>query len=174
MKNILGEFPSSSHPGRFYQVVEIKGNVSCNCPPWIFNRRGDRTCKHTDAILRKNPNLKVRPVKSEERAPLPEGFVHPLMKGLPTSKPTTARVKLEEVITKQAVSDTDSLLKEFKVTVDFLTRVKALELTQVSELTLLATARDNPKAGRKLLRAYELEKPSVKLGKPSPVSRRSL
>ena len=34
-----------------YKIKEKEdGSLSCNCPCWIFNQRGDRTCKHIDAI----------------------------------------------------------------------------------------------------------------------------
>ena len=48
------EFPSHSNPNKTYQVKWKKygGKIilSCNCPVWIFNQRGDRTCSHTDEV----------------------------------------------------------------------------------------------------------------------------
>jgi len=40
--------------GNEYRVKYKKYNgkwiLSCNCPAWIFNHSGDRTCKHTKAV----------------------------------------------------------------------------------------------------------------------------
>ena len=43
-------FYASSKGDRYYTVkVNMEtGRLSCDCPCWIFNHRGDRTCKHTD------------------------------------------------------------------------------------------------------------------------------
>jgi ATP-dependent DNA ligase len=76
-------FPSSSTAGKFYVVKEKEGVLSCNCPPWIFNRNGNRTCKHTE-ICRKELGLKA-PEPVEKIVPakkaMPDNWVHPLMKG---------------------------------------------------------------------------------------------
>jgi hypothetical protein len=45
---------SSSRPNSWYRVLADRqtGLVSCDCPPWVFNRQhdaeGKRTCQHTD------------------------------------------------------------------------------------------------------------------------------
>jgi len=44
---------SFTDPNKKYLIKqrEADGRISCGCPAWIFNRSGDRTCKHLDAIL---------------------------------------------------------------------------------------------------------------------------
>lgn len=51
------EFASHSTPGKFYHVKFKRLNkesaqlhLSCDCPVWVFNRRKDRTCSHTDLV----------------------------------------------------------------------------------------------------------------------------
>lgn len=43
-------FYPSSKGERIYtiKVNMATGRLSCDCPCWIFNARGDRTCPHTD------------------------------------------------------------------------------------------------------------------------------
>ena len=36
--------------GKEYKVKMKNDKLSCNCPAWIFNHSGDRTCKHTQAV----------------------------------------------------------------------------------------------------------------------------
>ena len=49
--NFLTEVPSKSNPNKHYTIkVDESGLFSCNCPSWIFNQRGNRTCKHIDAL----------------------------------------------------------------------------------------------------------------------------
>jgi len=54
--------PSDSDPDKIYTVKEdTAGKLSCDCPIWIYNRRGDRTCKHTDhlkATLKEDEKVK--------------------------------------------------------------------------------------------------------------------
>jgi len=33
-----------------YKKYNGRWILSCNCPAWIFNHSGDRTCKHTKAV----------------------------------------------------------------------------------------------------------------------------
>ena len=49
----VGKFPSKSSPGKYYTVKlsPSDGEYTCDCPIWIFNKRDDRTCKHTDALV---------------------------------------------------------------------------------------------------------------------------
>jgi len=181
MKTILGEFPSSSHPGKFYQVIEKDGKISCNCPPWIFNRNGDRTCKHTDSIIAKNPKLQVKP-KAEKPAAqlLPEGFVHPLMKGITVSNPMhlfdherkameraekEKRVRIEELPTQPQPAS-----KEFT----FVQRIEELKIDVRERFNLKKLYKADPKAARKKLR--KLEKNPDKQYPPNKysVARRSL
>ncbi len=49
--NFIAEVPSKSNPNKRYTIkVDAAGLFSCNCPSWIFNQRGNRTCKHVDAL----------------------------------------------------------------------------------------------------------------------------
>lgn len=49
--NFITDLPSKSNPDKSYQVkMDEQGNLTCNCPIWIYNRRGNRTCKHTDIV----------------------------------------------------------------------------------------------------------------------------
>lgn len=46
------EFPSGSTKGKVYQtLLYVDGSTSCDCPGWVFKRKGTqdgaRTCKHT-------------------------------------------------------------------------------------------------------------------------------
>ena len=49
----VGRFPSKSRPGEFYIVKldSTTGDYTCNCNPWIYNKRKDRTCSHTDKLV---------------------------------------------------------------------------------------------------------------------------
>lgn len=49
----LTNFKSKSNPEKSYQVKrnKISGEVSCNCPGWIFKRQGKiRSCRHTKLV----------------------------------------------------------------------------------------------------------------------------
>lgn len=35
------------------------GHLTCNCPAWIFNQSGNRTCKHTDVLTNHSDNLET-------------------------------------------------------------------------------------------------------------------
>jgi hypothetical protein len=50
--NFFAEVPSSNGRRTYKIKVDEKGLFSCNCPSWIFNQRGNRTCKHIDALRR--------------------------------------------------------------------------------------------------------------------------
>jgi len=50
--NFFAEVPSSNGRRTYTIKVDSKGLFSCNCPSWIFNQRGNRTCKHIDALRR--------------------------------------------------------------------------------------------------------------------------
>lgn len=42
---------SFSDPDKKYKIKQKEnGQLTCNCPAWIFNHSGDRRCKHIDAI----------------------------------------------------------------------------------------------------------------------------
>ena len=48
---IVTTFDSKSKSGKVYTVKRDQtGRLSCDCPPWIFNRYGDRTCYHTRSV----------------------------------------------------------------------------------------------------------------------------
>lgn len=86
-------FPSSSTAGKFYTVKEKEGVLSCDCPPWIFNRNGNRTCKHTE-IVRKELGLAAPAAATKIVAANahPVGWVHPLLKGKIKAKAPVAPI----------------------------------------------------------------------------------
>jgi hypothetical protein len=49
---VMGTFSSSSTPGKKYTVLQgPKGGLSCNCPRFIFKRRGEeRSCRHVQEV----------------------------------------------------------------------------------------------------------------------------
>lgn len=50
--NFVTEIKSKSS-GRVYWIkMKNDGLLTCNCPSWIYNQRGDRTCKHIDEVIR--------------------------------------------------------------------------------------------------------------------------
>jgi len=48
--NFIAQIPSSNGKRNYTIKVDDKGLFSCNCPSWIFNQRGNRTCKHIDRL----------------------------------------------------------------------------------------------------------------------------
>jgi len=54
LRDMRWEKPSSSTPGKFYTVkYSLYANqwiLTCDCPIWIYNKRRNRTCKHTDEV----------------------------------------------------------------------------------------------------------------------------
>ena len=51
---LVATFESNSRPGKFYEVKEDEqGNLSCDCPGWIFARNGRRTCRHVEEVRQK-------------------------------------------------------------------------------------------------------------------------
>lgn len=51
--NFVTEVKSKSNPDKEY-TIKMRGDglLTCNCPSWIYNQRGNRTCKHIDEIMR--------------------------------------------------------------------------------------------------------------------------
>ena len=48
---LVATFPSRSKPGREYEVKEDEqGNLSCNCPAWIYKANGKRDCRHVEEV----------------------------------------------------------------------------------------------------------------------------
>jgi hypothetical protein len=42
---------SKSRPGKMYEIKRDEdGNLSCNCPMWVFKKGGKRSCKHVQAM----------------------------------------------------------------------------------------------------------------------------
>lgn len=88
MATVVLEIPSSSDASKVYQIKEKDGKLSCDCPIWKFNRRGDRTCKHTDMAKAKlgiKETLEyvawVGEKRQEEKAgAMPKDWVHPLLR----------------------------------------------------------------------------------------------
>ena len=48
---LVATFESRSRPGKVYEVKEDEeGNLSCNCPAWIYKANGRRTCRHVEEV----------------------------------------------------------------------------------------------------------------------------
>lgn len=48
---LVATFPSRSKPGKTYDVKEDEaGNLSCDCPAWIYKANGTRTCRHVEEV----------------------------------------------------------------------------------------------------------------------------
>ncbi len=48
---LVATFESRSRPGRMYEVKKDEaGNLSCNCPAWIYKSNGRRTCRHVEEV----------------------------------------------------------------------------------------------------------------------------
>lgn len=61
----VARFESRSRPGKFYTVkVDEKGNLSCNCPAWIYKTNGERSCKHTEQITEEDIKEATERVKA--------------------------------------------------------------------------------------------------------------
>lgn len=57
--NYVATFPSKSNPDKKYTVkMDEDGNLTCDCPVWIYNHNGDRTCCHT-VMAQKNGGIKT-------------------------------------------------------------------------------------------------------------------
>ena len=51
MYKFMCEVSSDSNPTKCYQIkMKDDGQLTCNCPSWIFNVRRNRTCKHIDRL----------------------------------------------------------------------------------------------------------------------------
>jgi len=50
--SFMAQVPSSNGRREYTIKVDEHGLFSCNCPAWIFNQRGNRTCKHIDSLRR--------------------------------------------------------------------------------------------------------------------------
>ena len=49
--NFVATVKSHSNPDKFYTIkMRHDGLLTCNCPSWIYNQRGNRTCKHIDEV----------------------------------------------------------------------------------------------------------------------------
>lgn len=46
----IATFPSSKGDKTYTVKMNNKGELSCDCPSWIYNQRGNRSCKHTDQV----------------------------------------------------------------------------------------------------------------------------
>lgn len=53
MYNFVTTIQSKSNPKKFYTIkMKDNGLLTCNCPSWVYNQRGNRTCKHIDELRR--------------------------------------------------------------------------------------------------------------------------
>lgn len=73
---ILAEFASAVAAGRFYAVRLKDGLLSCDCPVWIFNARGNKSCKHTVTMAAR---IGMRQGPSPDLSSRRRGWVHPLL-----------------------------------------------------------------------------------------------
>lgn len=72
---VVAEAESNSTPGKkhivLYRPHSKTSSLSCGCPIWIFNKKGDRTCWHTDSLdhvledflASRGLDLQLRPVQ---------------------------------------------------------------------------------------------------------------
>ena len=52
---LLATFESRSRLGKVYEVKQDEtGNLSCNCPAWIYKANGRRTCWHVEKVSNSN------------------------------------------------------------------------------------------------------------------------
>jgi len=55
----IAKFRSSSNPEKIYTVkMDERGNLSCDCPAWIYKVNGKRECKHTRYVRTNFPKGK--------------------------------------------------------------------------------------------------------------------
>lgn len=54
---LVAKVESQSEPGKSRQVKTDGDRLTCSCGGWVFNHRGDRTCRHTDYV-----NELIRPM----------------------------------------------------------------------------------------------------------------
>jgi len=78
----------SSKTGKCYTVKRRvdTGALSCDCPQWVFNRNGDRTCYHTERV-------KVLRIVEDEPLYLPKAVVGASSVGPITEQPRKLRMK---------------------------------------------------------------------------------
>ena len=57
----IATFDSKSKPGKVYTVkVDEAGNLSCDCPKWIFSKGGIRDCYHVRVVKSEMKNSRTR------------------------------------------------------------------------------------------------------------------
>ena len=47
---VVATFPSSSSGKEYTVKRDEDGNLSCDCPAWVFKKTGTRTCKHLKLV----------------------------------------------------------------------------------------------------------------------------
>lgn len=58
----VATYPSASNPGKVYTVsVDEVGNLSCDCPAWVFKKGDARTCKHVEDYQRNGAPVRPAP-----------------------------------------------------------------------------------------------------------------
>jgi len=50
--NFITTIPSKSSSKEYTIKMRTDGLLTCNCPSWIYNQRGNRTCKHIDTVIK--------------------------------------------------------------------------------------------------------------------------
>lgn len=64
---VVATFPSSKGDKDWTVKRDEEGNLSCDCPIWVFNRRKNRTCKHTDLVNQEGTIVSQIAVEVKER-----------------------------------------------------------------------------------------------------------
>jgi len=47
---VVARFPSSSSDKEYTVKRDEEGNLSCDCPAWVFKKQGARSCKHLKLV----------------------------------------------------------------------------------------------------------------------------
>jgi hypothetical protein len=68
---LIAAVEAGSRPDAWYRVLQdvTSSALSCDCPAWIMNQSGGRTCKHTEfgqALLRA-PNATLMGFDNQDR-----------------------------------------------------------------------------------------------------------
>lgn len=50
--NFVTTIESKSSGKEYIIKMRTDGMLTCNCPSWIYNQRGNRTCKHIDEVIK--------------------------------------------------------------------------------------------------------------------------
>ena len=63
----VATYPSSSNPNKTYTVsADEQGNLSCDCPAWVFKKGDARTCKHVEDYQRNGEPVVAAPASAPQ------------------------------------------------------------------------------------------------------------